>query len=181
MDRKLLMNTLKIFLPFALLVSSSAAMAQDPWPVRRHNSAAAQEYLLQQRGRASYYSDSFHGRKTATGETFSQNKLTAASQTLPLGSMVTVTNVKNGKSVNVKVNDRGPYVKGRIIDLSKKAAEKIGITEQGVAPVKVEARPSSQPTDELKEAVGEQAVHSARPKTDLREAASDQAELSSVQ
>jgi rare lipoprotein A len=181
MDRKLQMNTPKILFTLVLMMGSSPVMAQDPCLVRQISSAAAQEDLLQQRGRASYYSDSFHGRKTATGETFSQNKLTAASRSLPLGSMVTVTNVKNGKSVDVKVNDRGPYVKGRIIDLSKKAAEKIGITGRGVAPVKVEARPSRQPTAELRDAVGEQAVHRAGPRTDLREATGDQAELSRVQ
>ena len=70
-----------------------------------------------------------------------------------LGTRVTVTNQQNGKSVDVKINDRGPYVDGRVIDLSKKAASKIGIKEQGIAPVKVEARPSSQPTEDLKAAV----------------------------
>jgi rare lipoprotein A (peptidoglycan hydrolase) len=93
-------------------------------------------------GKASIYHDHFQGRKTATGDTFSQNKLTAASRDLPLGSKATVTNRKNGKSVEVEVNDRGPYVDGRVIDLSKTAAERIGVTaSQGVAPVVVEAKP----------------------------------------
>jgi rare lipoprotein A len=117
------------------------------------------ERLVKRQGKASFYSDSFQGKKTATGERFSQEKLTAASKDLPLGSHVTVTNQENGKSVNVKINDRGPHVRGRVIDLSKEAASKIGITpEDGLAPVKVEARPSSQPTEELKEAVREKAT-----------------------
>jgi rare lipoprotein A len=123
--------------------------------------AADDEPVLQQQGDASYYADSFHGKKTATGETFSQNKMTAASRDLPLGTHVTVTNQENGKSVDVKVNDRGPYVDGRVIDLSKKAAEKLDMKHEGVAPVTVEARPSAQPTEELKQAVEEKATGAA--------------------
>jgi rare lipoprotein A len=119
---------------------------------------AEDEPVLQQQGEASYYADKFRGRKTATGETFSQDKMTAASRDLPLGAHVTVTNQENGKSVDVKVNDRGPYVDGRVIDLSKKAAEKLDMKKDGVAPVTVEARPSAQPTEELKQAVQEKAV-----------------------
>lgn len=92
-------------------------------------------------GKASVYHDHFQGRKTATGETFSQHKLTAASRDLPLGSKATVTNQENGKSVDVEVNDRGPYVNGRVIDLSKTAAKQIGVDKQGVVPVIVEAKP----------------------------------------
>jgi rare lipoprotein A len=116
------------------------------------------EPLARQHGKASFYSDRFRGRKTATGETFSQNKLTAASRDLPLGARVTVTNRRNGKSVDVKVNDRGPYVRGRVIDLSKSAARKIGLGAQGIAPVTVEARPSVQETEELREAIRQKAV-----------------------
>lgn len=115
------------------------------------------EPLLSQQGEASYYGDKFQGKKTATGETFDKNKLTAASPDLPLGTRATVTNQENGKSVDVKINDRGPYADGRIIDLSQKAADKLDMKEQGVAPVKVEARPSSQPTEHLKAAVDERA------------------------
>jgi rare lipoprotein A len=88
-------------------------------------------------GKASYYADSFQGKKTANGERYKQGKLTAAHKTLPFGTMVKVTNLKNGKSVKVRINDRGPYAAGRIIDLSKKAAKKIGMVKQGVAEVKV--------------------------------------------
>jgi len=89
-------------------------------------------------GKASFYADSFQGRKTASGEIFRQNKKTAAHKTLPFGTKVTVTNLKNGKTVKVKINDRGPFVAGRIIDLSKKAAKKIDMKNDGVAAVKIQ-------------------------------------------
>ncbi|MFZ1413951.1 MAG: septal ring lytic transglycosylase RlpA family protein [Defluviicoccus sp.] len=92
-----------------------------------------------QRGDASWYGPRFHGRKTASGVRFDQNKLTAAHRDLPLGSEVTVTNLDNGQSVRVEINDRGPYINGRIIDLSKAAAHELGMIQDGVVPVKVEA------------------------------------------
>jgi rare lipoprotein A (peptidoglycan hydrolase) len=95
--------------------------------------------VVEQRGEASFYGPGFHGKKTATGERFDQNNLTAAHPTLPLGSEATVTNLENGNSVDVRINDRGPYVKGRDIDVSKRAAEELGMTKDGVAPVKIEA------------------------------------------
>lgn len=81
---------------------------------------------IAQTGTASWYGPGFHGRTTASGERFNQNAMTAAHPTLKFGTMVTVTNNKNGKSVVVKINDRGPFINGRIIDLSKAAAQKIG-------------------------------------------------------
>jgi len=89
-------------------------------------------------GYASYYSREFKGRKTASGETFDPMKLTAAHRTLPFGTLVRVTNLENKRSVVVKINDRGPFVKGRIIDLSYKAALKIGMVSRGIAKVKLE-------------------------------------------
>lgn len=88
-------------------------------------------------GKASYYADSFNGKLTANGEKFRQRKLTAAHKTLPFGTVVKVTNLKNGKTVRVRINDRGPFVHGRIIDLSKRAARKIDMVQQGVTEVKV--------------------------------------------
>ena len=120
--------------------------------------ASIHEPTARQEGNASFYSDCFEGRKTATGARFTQTKLTAASLDLPLGTTVTVTNQENGKSVDVEVNDRGPYVDGRVIDLSKMAAKRIGIIRQGVASVTIEAKPSRQATKELKDAVLEKAV-----------------------
>lgn len=87
--------------------------------------------------RASYQGNTQAGHPTASGEPYNPNDLTAASRTLPFGSSVVVTNPETGRSVKVRINDRGPYVRGRSLDLSKRAAEKIGLTEKGVARVKV--------------------------------------------
>ncbi|HEX8278857.1 MAG TPA: septal ring lytic transglycosylase RlpA family protein [Segetibacter sp.] len=92
-------------------------------------------------GRASYYADKFQGRKTANGETFKQSKRTAAHKTLPFGTKVTVKNLVNGKSVKVRINDRGPFVNGRNIDLSRKAAKKIDMVKSGVADVEMRYKP----------------------------------------
>ncbi len=89
-------------------------------------------------GGASWYGDAFHGRLTANGEIYDMTHLTAAHPTMPLPSYARVTNVKNGSSVIVRVNDRGPYAKGRLIDLSKRAAELLDYSHTGVAKVKVE-------------------------------------------
>ena len=89
-------------------------------------------------GVASYYGPGFHGKKTASGEIFNQNALTAAHKTLPLGTYVTVTNLDNCKYVRVKINDRGPFIKGRIIDLSSGAATVLGYKNKGTANVQIE-------------------------------------------
>lgn len=91
-----------------------------------------------QSGKASFYADKFEGRTTASGEKYKHNKLTAAHKTLPFGTKVRVTNLANNKSVEVVVNDRGPYVDGRIIDLSKSAAEMLDFVNQGLAEVRME-------------------------------------------
>jgi rare lipoprotein A len=85
------------------------------------------------RGKASWYGPGFHGRLTANGERFNTNAYTAAHKTLPFGTKVKVTNAKTGRSVVVRINDRGPYAHGRVIDLSKASAQAIGVT--GVADV----------------------------------------------
>lgn len=90
------------------------------------------------RGIASWYGPGFHGRQTANGERFNQNALTAAHRTLPFGTRVRVTNLNNGSSVVVRINDRGPFSRGRIIDLSAGAARAIGLQRSGVAPVSIE-------------------------------------------
>lgn len=89
-------------------------------------------------GIASFYADKFDGRMTASGETFSQKKMTAAHRTLPFGTVVRVTNLDNNLSVDVTINDRGPFVEKRIIDLSRAAAEKLNYINKGTASVKVE-------------------------------------------
>ena len=87
---------------------------------------------------ASYYSSNLQGSATASGERFNNNALTAAHRKLPFGTKIRVTNVNNGKSVIVRVNDRGPYTKGRVIDLSKEAFSKIASISAGVTRVKLE-------------------------------------------
>ncbi len=88
-------------------------------------------------GIASWYGPGFHGKKTANGEIYNQNAMTAAHKTLPLGSIVEVKNLKNGKTITVRINDRGPFKPGRIIDLSHKGAKKIGMLNDGVVKVRV--------------------------------------------
>lgn len=91
--------------------------------------------LADQCGGASWYGPGFHGKTTASGARFNENAMTAAHRTLPLGTVVKVTNQKTGKSVKVTINDRGPFVRGRIIDLSKAAAAKLGTKQAGVGRV----------------------------------------------
>lgn len=91
-------------------------------------------------GKASYYADKYKGRKTSNGETYRHRKMTAAHKTLPFGTKVTVTNLQNGRKVKVRINDRGPFVAGRIIDLSKKAARKLDMVNDGVVNVEVKYR-----------------------------------------
>jgi len=102
------------------------------------------EPVIEQTGEASSYGQEFQGKTTAAGEKFDKNDLTAAHPTLPMGTKAKVTNLKTGKSVDVRINDRGPYVKGRDIDVSQGAAKKLDMTKSGTAPVKIEAKlPSS--------------------------------------
>lgn len=101
------------------------------------------EPLYEEVGKASWYGRWHQGRKTASGERFDMNKLTAAHPSLPLGTEARVTNLETGRSVEVTVNDRGPYVKGRSIDLSARAAQVLGMKSQGVATVRIEVLPDS--------------------------------------
>mgnify|MGYP001074001016 CR=1 FL=1 len=97
----------------------------------------AGEPSFKQKGVASYYADRFHGRKTASGVRYDKTALTAAHKSLPLGTKVRVTNLKNGETVEVEINDRGPHVKGRVVDLSKAAARELGMMNTGLVPVQV--------------------------------------------
>ena len=96
------------------------------------------DYSYDETGIASWYGPGFHGRSTANGETFDQNALTAAHRTLPMPSMVRVTNLENGRSIKLRINDRGPFKNGRIIDLSRRAADLLGFRRRGTAKVRVE-------------------------------------------
>ena len=88
-------------------------------------------------GMASYYAESYNGKKTANGEIFNSSEMTAAHKKLPFGTRVKVTNLSNGKSVKVRVNDRGPFIAGRIIDLTRAAAAKIDMVNKGVVKVTI--------------------------------------------
>ncbi len=101
-------------------------------------SGFAQKVGDKARGKASYYHSKFNGKKTASGEIYYASKMTCAHRTLPYGTMLKVTNRKNSKAVIVKVNDRGPFAKGRIVDLSFKAASKIDMIKDGLADVEIE-------------------------------------------
>lgn len=92
-------------------------------------------------GMASYYGKKFHRRRTASGERFNMYKLTAAHRTLPFGTIVRITHLENRRSVTVRINDRGPFTKGRIIDLSYAAAKELKMLSEGVAKVKIRIEP----------------------------------------
>ncbi|WP_298720378.1 septal ring lytic transglycosylase RlpA family protein [uncultured Oceanisphaera sp.] len=121
------------WLPLLLLVQSCSSnfLPSSPASTQATSVAGVQ-------GMASYYGARHHGRKTASGEPFNQHALTAAHRTLPFGTRVRVTNLNNKKSVIVRINDRGPYAKGRIIDLSAQAARELNMIRAGVVPVRVE-------------------------------------------
>lgn len=99
---------------------------------------STREYEDQLEGIASYYAEDFHGRKTANGEVYNMNALTAAHRRLPFNTKVRVTNLDNNRSVEVRINDRGPFKDNRVIDLSLKAALEIGLISNGTGPVKIE-------------------------------------------
>lgn len=113
-------NIMKLTVLLLLLISFSSVSAQV------------------EKGQASFYADKFEGRITASGEKYMHSQLTAAHKSLPFGTILRVTNLKNNKSVIVRVNDRGPFVKGRIVDLSKSAAQTLDFEKQGVAKVAIE-------------------------------------------
>jgi rare lipoprotein A len=112
------MKNLLCILPFFFLIAIATAQVQT--------------------GKASFYADKFDGHPTASGEKYRHNKLTGAHKSLPFGTKVRVTNLANNQTVDVIINDRGPYVDGRIIDVSKSAAEQLGFVNQGLADVKLE-------------------------------------------
>jgi len=119
--------------------------------------ALAQDCKVQE-GYASWYGGKFHGRKTSSGEVFNKHKFTAASRDYPLGTYLLVRNLSNGEDVVVVVTDRGPAKKSRIIDLSKSAAEKIGMLKQGVAKVQVMPLYCAAEGDELSEEFHEEVI-----------------------
>ena len=127
-------------IPFPLLpilfasIVLAGACAQRKAP---SSSPASIEHHRAETGKASWYGKAHQGKRTASGERFDMHALTAAHRTLPFGTIVRVTDLKNGKSVNVRINDRGPFHHDRIIDLSYEAARKLGFVERGTARVEV--------------------------------------------
>jgi rare lipoprotein A len=119
-----------LIVPILLSVFTGCSGTQESMPSKASG--------FTQSGQASYYAMKFHNRKTASGETFNQYAHTAAHKKLPFGTKVRVTNTQNHKSVIVRINDRGPFVKGRIIDLSRSAFESIANLKSGVIRVKIE-------------------------------------------
>jgi rare lipoprotein A len=111
---------------------------RPPEAVKKTKKTGSLRDRLTQLGKASWYGPGFHGKPTASGEVFDQSLMTAAHNTFPLGSRAKVTNLANGHSVEVRINDRGPHAAGRIIDLSRAAAGALGIVGPGVARVQVE-------------------------------------------
>jgi rare lipoprotein A len=120
----------KVMLAFASIALASAALLS---PASAEPDIETGKVI--QNGKPSWYGPGFHGKRTASGETFNTNELTAAHRTLPFGTKVRVVNKKTGRSVVVRINDRGPYAHGRVIDLSRASAQAIGI--DGVGSVSV--------------------------------------------
>ena len=128
---RLILKQLPLLAALALIVAANPAPAAQNAP----NQCKATQMIGS--GKASWYGPGFHGRKTANGEIFNMNAMTAAHKTLPLGTWLQVENKKNGESLIVRVNDRGPYIKGRVLDLSRQAAVRLGLEEQGVGEVTI--------------------------------------------
>jgi rare lipoprotein A len=126
-------NLLKIF--FLNLVFTTSLLAQD------------EEF-----GLASYYSDLFHGKPTASGEAYDKNKYTCAHKTHPFGTMLKITRLDNNKTVQVRVTDRGPFISGRVVEISRASAEAIGLIQDGSARVKVEVASEAKPAEAVTEA-----------------------------
>lgn len=151
---KILINT--IFFSFFLVLSASAQQSDTPVDTLQKLTFKKDSLVLDSlktdsllvdslfsknvrtvKGKASFYASKFHGRRTTNGEIFSNNKMTAAHLKLPFGTMVKVTNLSNGRTIVVRVNDRGPHSKVLIIDLSQAAAKKLGFFSKGVANVEI--------------------------------------------
>ena len=130
-------RTLLIIIATILFTSCSSAVKFTSSSTSKYDDDNS-EVVTVMYGKASYYGSEFDGRSTANGETFSNKEYTAAHKSFPFGSIVRVTNLSNNNIVIVRVNDRGPYVTGRVIDLSRIAAEKLGMIRDRVIDVKIE-------------------------------------------
>ena len=128
--------TIRNYFLLVLLITTLSSCSQNREPV-----LSSSDTIIHQIGKASFYADKYHGRTTASGERFNQNERTAAHKTFKFGTRVKVTNIKNGKSIVVKINDRGPFIKSRIIDLSKSALSEIANQRLGVIEVVIKIIP----------------------------------------
>lgn len=125
---------------FFAFVTSVSAQTKDSIITSEPDSlkiSQSDSIKIVKKGKATYYASFFHGRRTTSGEVFSNNKMTAAHRTLPFGTLVTVTNQSNGNTILVKINDRGPHNKAFIIDLSQAAAKELGFYKKGVTNVEI--------------------------------------------
>ena len=128
----------------ALLVAAGCSRAGGtPGPSQGPSSPEGEEPLAEvaegweQEGAASWYGDAYHGRTTASGEPFDMRELTAAHRRLPFGTVVRVENLENGREVELRINDRGPFVQGRVLDVSRRGAEELGFLHEGTAEVRL--------------------------------------------
>jgi rare lipoprotein A len=136
---------LRAILPLAFLLALAATPVEAQ--VRPGGRRAA---MRVERGTASFYAARFHGRRTASGERYNHQAMTVAHRTLPFGTLLRITNERNGRSITVRVNDRGPFIRGRIVDLSGAAARQLGVT--GLAPVTIETVTGEEAEPEPEEA-----------------------------
>jgi rare lipoprotein A (peptidoglycan hydrolase) len=142
--RKWLVGILQITLVSALAVSGcdSKDSGEQSKQMQQQTGGVVTKPAKKEVGEASWYGPGFQGKETANGETYDQNEMTAAHPNLPMGTKAKVTNLENGKKVDVRINDRGPYADGRVIDLSGAAAKKIDMKGNGTAQVKIETKPT---------------------------------------
>jgi rare lipoprotein A len=121
-----------LFIPVVVGCGSAATSAPKAPDTTNTSAGTPSTGTQEERGQASYYSDRLAGRSTASGEPYEPKQLTAAHRTLPFGTIVRIWRPKNGRAVEVRINDRGPHVRGRIVDLSRKGAEEIALVPDGV-------------------------------------------------
>ncbi len=142
--RKWLSGMSRVTLIGALICSgcTSEHSGEQGKQAQQEKESATSKPVHKEVGEASWYGPGFQGQETANGETFDQKEMTAAHPSLPMGTKAKVTNLENGKKVEVRINDRGPYAEDRVIDLSRAAAKKLDMEEDGTTQVKIETKPA---------------------------------------
>jgi rare lipoprotein A len=130
---------MRVRLHMATITLLAFAVLSEDWLLASQRNSAGKQTPLVQTGFASWYSSDFNGRKTASGEHYDPEEMTAAHRTLPFGTFVRVINLRNNKSVIVRITNRGPFVRGRIIDVSRAAARRLNMMKSSVTRVRVES------------------------------------------